>query len=279
MKALSTTDASLFLLKVQAALEQDEASNQPILVRCSQIAKSGHSAENAWMAWTEDAQGVTSAAFFAPPDPLWLFCEPAPKEPSLRLLLNLLRDVPFKRVMGKTHVIETFSTLTRQLFKSSIQMIGSQNVWRLTRPMAVPFVAGYMRTACLPDADQLIEWMETSRTDAPASSTRPLQRQTVLEEIGKGSFFVWEDGLMVAMAGKTHLTRHGVALGELFTPQMLRNRGYATALMNTLCQQVFREGNSFCSAVTDPGNAIAAHLLLKLGFTIISEIDEIEVSS
>jgi predicted GNAT family acetyltransferase len=105
----------------------------------------------------------------------------------------------------------------------------------------------------------------------------PVQRQTVLEEIGKGSFFVWEDGLMVAMAGKTHVTSHGVALGELFTPQMLRNRGYATALMNTLCQQAFRDGFSFCAAVTDPGNAVAAHLLQKLGFTIVSEIVEIEV--
>jgi uncharacterized protein len=279
MKALSTTDASIFLQKVQAALEQDEAPNLPVLVRCNQLAESGRSAENAWMGWTEDAQGVTSAAFFAPPHPLWLFCEPQPKEPSLRLLLNLLRDVPFKRVMGKTHVIETFSTLTRQLFKSSIQVIGRQNVWRLTRPAAVPFVAGYIRAACLPDADQLIEWMETSRSEAPALSTKPVQRQTVLEEISKGAFFVWEDGLMVAMAGRTHVTRHGVALGELFTPQMLRNRGYATALMNTLCQQAFRDGYSFCSAVTDPGNTVAAHILQKLGFTIVSEIVEIEVNA
>jgi len=277
MKALSTTDASLFIQKVGPALAQDEATNLPVLVRCGQLAEGGRVSENAWMGWTEDAQGVTSAAFFAPPDPLWLFCEPQPKEPSLRLLLNLLRDVPFKRAIGKTHVIETFSTLTRQLFKSSILLIGRQNVWRLTHPAAVPFVAGYMRTASLPDADQLIEWMEASREETPDDSSRQIQRQTLHDEISKGSFFVWEDGLMVAMAGKTHITSKGVALGELFTPRMLRNRGFATALMNTLCQQAFRDGHTFCTAVTDPGNVVAAHILQKLGFTIVSEIVEIEV--
>jgi predicted GNAT family acetyltransferase len=277
MKALSTTDASFFIHQVQPALEQDEATNLPVLVRCKLLAESSRTSENAWMGWTEDAQGVTSAAFFAPPDPLWLFCEPQPKEPSLRLLLNLLRDVPFKRVKGKAHVVETFTTLTRQLFNSSIQVIGRQNVWRLTRPAAAPFVAGYLRTASLADADQLVEWMESSREGTPASTSQKVQRQFVLEEINKGTFFVWEDGLMVAMAARTHVTAHGVALGELFTPQMLRNRGYATALLNNLCQQAFRDGLVFCSAVTDPGNVVAAHVLQKLGFTIVSEIVEIEV--
>ena len=279
MKAFTTTDASLFLQNIQSALEQDEAVNQPVLVRCRRLAENGSVTDPALMAWTEDAQGVTSAAFFAPPDPMWLFCEPLPKEPSLRLLLNMLRDVPFKRVKGKTHVIDTFSLLTRQLFNCSITRIARQYVWRITSAPNPPFVAGYMRKAALPDADQLMDWMESSRLEKPISGSHQVHRQEVLAGIARGEYFVWEDGLIVAMGGRTLITRHGVALGELFTPPMLRNRGYATALMGSLCQQAKLDGFIFCSVTSDPANSIANHVFQKLGFTIISEIDEIEVNS
>lgn len=279
MKAFTTTDASLFLQKVQNALEQDEAVNQPVLVRCRQLVENGDTKNPALMAWTEDAKGVTSAAFFAPPDPMWLFCEPLPKEPSLRLLLNMLRDVPFKRVKGKTHVIETFSLLTRQLFNCSITRVGRQCVWRLTSSPNPPFVAGYMRKAILPDGDQLIDWMESSRLEMPIPGSLQVHRQEVLAGISRGEYFVWEDGLMVAMGGRIMTTSRGVALGELFTPPMLRNRGYATALLGALSEQAKLDGFLFYSVTSDPANVIANHVFQKLGFTIISEIDEIEVNS
>lgn len=278
MKAFHTTDASLFVQKTQIALEQDEAANQAALSRCQQLIAA--SAEgDAVMAWTEDAQGVTSAALFAPPDPLWLFCEPQPKEASLRLLVNMLRDVPFKRVKGKGHVIATFSTLAYELFSATFHPVGRQKVFRLDRCATTLFAAGYMRLAAPSDVDQISEWMNACYIELPGSIPDGMNRECLADEIAKGNLYVWEDGLMVSMVIRALPTRHAVAAQYLYTPPLLRNRGYAKALVNALCQQQLQEGYAFCTATIDPLNETANHVFLKLGFSRVCDLDEIEVNS
>jgi RimJ/RimL family protein N-acetyltransferase len=278
MKAFHTTDASQFLQKTQIALEQDEAANQAALSRCRELIAAGAEGD-AVMAWTEDAQGVTSAALFAPPDPLWLFCEPQPKEASLRLLVNMLRDVPFKRVKGKGHVISTFSALAYELFSATFHPVGRQKIFRLDRCTSVPFAAGYMRLAVSSDVDQISEWANACYIELPGSVPDEMNREYLAGQIDKGNLYVWEDGLMVSMVVRALPTRHAVAAQYLYTPPLLRNRGYAKALVNALCQQQLQEGYTFCTATIDPLNEIANHVFLKLGFSRVCDLDEIEVNS
>jgi GNAT superfamily N-acetyltransferase len=279
MKACSTADPLLFLEKIQGALEQDEAAYQRMLVRCRELAESQSRKDAASMVWTEDAQGVTSAALLAPPDPMWLFCEPLPKEASLQLLLNMLRNVPFKRVKSKSHVIATFSTLLQQMYGSSIKPIARERVLKLTSCSSNPFVAGYMRLAVPADADQIIGWLEEGSIENNKVLLREIPRQLIQDEIARGNIYVWEDGLMVSMVVRTLPTRHGIAIDQLYTPPLLRNRGYATALVNALCAQLFLEEFAYCRLSFDPQNVTAGHLFQRLGFTMVCELEEIEVNS
>jgi ribosomal protein S18 acetylase RimI-like enzyme len=277
MKALHTTDPNLFLKKIQPALEQDEAANQAMLTLCEQLIDSPAQAQEAAMVWTEDAQGVTAAALLLPPNPLYLFCEPLTKAPSLRLLINMLRDVSYRRVKGKNHAVESYAILWGEFFKGSAKPAVQEKVFRLAVTGRTPFAAGYMRRAVLSDVDQLQEWFSAYKTEVKNSRSMRLCRETIEEEIEKDNIFVWEDGLMVSMISKTLSTRHGAGLDHLYTPQMLRGRGYATILTNSLCRQLLQEGNSFCSITTDPTNQVSSHLLQKLGFTFVCDLTEIEL--
>jgi predicted GNAT family acetyltransferase len=279
MKACHTADPTQFLDKIQSALEQDEAANQVMLVRCCELSESKARSDTASMVWTEDAQGVTAAALLVPPEPMWLFCEPLPKEISLQLLLNMLRDVPFKRVKGKNHVISTFSEQVQRMYGCSVQPVGREKVLKLTRCLVNPFTAGYMRLAVRADADQIIEWMEAANIENKATILNEVSHLAVLDEIAAGNIYVWEDGLKVSMITRTLPTRHGSAISLLYTPPPLRNRGYATALVNAVCAQLFQEGFAYCTLSLDPQNEAAAHIFQRLGFTLVCDLDEIEVRS
>jgi ribosomal protein S18 acetylase RimI-like enzyme len=277
MKAFHTADPLLFQQKIQGALEQDEAANQPMLVQCQQMIAGTLHSDSAVMTWTEDAQGVTAAAMLVAPGPLWLFCEPMTKLPSLRLLINMLRDVYFPGVKGKNHAVESFTALWSQMFGGSAARVTEERVYKLTGYSQLPIVAGSIRPAALPDAEQLVEWMAEYENEVTTNPVIANKREYILNEISKGNVFVWMDGLMVSMIIRTMQTSHGTALGCLFTPPVLRGRGYATMLTQFLCQRVLQEGQQFCSATVQPGNETANHLLLKLGFTIVCDIEEIKL--
>ncbi len=279
MKASTTADPLIFLEKIQGALEQDEAAYQRLLFRCRELAEDTALSRSSSMVWTEDAQGVTSAALLAPPDPMWLFCEPHQKDTSLQLLINMLRDVPFKRAVSKSHIIASFSGLIQQMFGCSVRPLKHERVLKLNRCTANPFVAGYMRLATPIDTDQIGEWLHEVSIEQTKSPAEENIKNGLLGEIHRGNVYVWDDGLMVSMLIRSMPTRHGAALDHLFTPPPLRNRGYATALVNALCSQLFLEGFAFSALTFDPGNAVAAHIFQRLGFTMVCDLDEIEVIS
>ena len=279
MKASTTADPLVFLEKIQGALEQDEAAYQKLLFRCRELTENPTLSRSSSMVWTEDAQGVTSAALLAPPNPMWLFCEPHQKETSLQLLINMLRDVPFKRVVSKSHIIASFSGLIQQMFGCSVRPLRHERVLKLNRCAADPFVAGYMRLATAIDTDQIGEWLDEVSIEQTKSPADEVAKHNLLEEIHRGNVYVWDDGLMVSMLNRSMPTRHGIALDHLYTPPPLRNRGYASALVNALCSQLFQEGFSFSALTFDPNNAVAGHIFQRLGFTMVCDLDEIEVIS
>jgi predicted GNAT family acetyltransferase len=277
MKAFRTSDPKLFLQKIQSALEQDEAANQAMLALCQKLIEGRTPPAGTVMTWAEDTQGLTAAALLVPPAPLWLFCEPMTKNPSLRLLINMLRDENITRIKGKSHTVESFSLLWSEMLNGSAQVVGQEKVFSLSRCAQIPFVPGYMQKAIPADADQLSEWFKMYKGETKNLPYVNLDNKFILNETTNGNILVWEDGLMVSMICETLSTRHGSALDFLFTPPVLRGRGYASALANTLCQQILEQGSSFCSATIDPAREAANHLLQKLGFTIVCELDEIEL--
>jgi hypothetical protein len=60
----------------------------------------------------------------------------------------------------------------------------------------------------------------------------------------------------------------------VYTPAELRGRGYATACVATLSQQLLAEGYLFCTLFTDLSNPVSNHIYEKIGYTAVADFHE-----
>jgi uncharacterized protein len=83
----------------------------------------------------------------------------------------------------------------------------------------------------------------------------------------RGHRVLWEhDGAAVAMAGFQGKTPSGVRISWVYTPPQLRGRGYASALVAALSQQLLASGNRWCFLYTDLANPTSNGIYQRLGY-------------
>jgi uncharacterized protein len=278
MHVYQTTNSTFFLEQIQHPLERDEAANQLMLGTCLRLAAnpSGKSPASV-MIWVEDDQGLTSAALMTPNNSLLLYCEPLQKISSLNLIIQSLGSTPVKRVLGKNHVVEAFSGLWKNRHGGIVQMNRQERIYKLTEVKGTSFTAGYMRLAVPSDADQLVEWASAFDQEVLGGRDVKFVESRILKMIREGNLFVWEDNLVTTMAAKTRPTHHGTGVSLLYTPPILRGRGYASALVSTLSQQLLRDGYQFCVTSSDLSNPIPNHVFQKIGYRPVCDVEEIQL--
>lgn len=86
--------------------------------------------------------------------------------------------------------------------------------------------------------------------------------------------YVWDvAGMVVAMAGHSGPTPHGMRVGPVYTPQDLRGRGYASALVAALSQMLLDGGRQFCFLFTDLANPTSNHIYQTIGYEPVTDVD------
>lgn len=271
----------LFQQKIQPILERDEAANGLMLGVCQQLVdsqKSGRPSEylsTPTMMWVEDAQGLVAAGLMTPPYSLILYCEPLQKIASLKELIKHLNDLPLPGVIGKSHVVEVFAGLWRDQHGGTLKVNRNGRIYRITQVLPIPFQPGYMRLAAQTDFDLVVDWARQFDEEALGGEEGSAVVEHTRNRIERNEVFLWEDGLVTAMAVKNRSTQHGVSIGYVFTPADLRGRGYATALVSTLSQYFLSNDATFCTLMTDLDNPISNHIYQKMGYKPVCDIEEI----
>jgi ribosomal protein S18 acetylase RimI-like enzyme len=285
LKLFHTDQPAYFLEKIQPTLERDEAANGLMLGVCQQLVddqKTGRPSEYLAapkMVGVEDVQGLTAAALMTPPYSLILYCEPVQKIASLKELYNYLGSFPIPGVIGKNHVVETFAGLWHDQHGESLKINRKGRIYQLTQVTPTPFNPGYMRLASELDFDLIVEWAREFDREALGGEEGSLVSERTMHRIQQKEIFLWEDGLVTAMAVRTRSTRHGAAIGYVYTPSALRGRGYASSLVSTLSQYLLNDGTSFCSLMTDLDNPVSNHIYQKIGYKPVCDIEEIYFQS
>ena len=280
MKAFRTTDPILFQNKTMATLERDEAANSLMLGVNQRLIKTpAEFSSDPLMVWVEDAQGVTATALMTPPFRMILYCEPLQKISSLRLLVDILADTPLPGVLGKNYVAETFAGLWKDCHGGDTRINRQERIFKLTGLIPARFTTGYMRLATAEDTDQLIEWSSAFDLEALGGEELDFVEVHTCARIKNGDLFVWEDGLVTAMAAKVRPTHHGISIALVYTPPALRGRGYATALVSMLSQSLLDQGKQFCSLFTDLANPISNHIYQSIGYKPVCDFEEVLFTS
>ncbi len=136
-------------------------------------------------------------------------------------------------------------------------------------------VAGGLRVASATDTDLVVAWVDAFHREAvpdqPPSSAEATRRR-----LAAGVVYLWEDGAPVSMAMKTRPTADGVSIGDVYTPPELRRRGYASACVAALSQQLLDAGFAYCTLFTDLSNPTSNAIYQQIGYRPVCDFRELK---
>jgi hypothetical protein len=270
--------AGEFLAQMEARLVAEEACNGLMLGLALTLVDSPHfyGADAPYFATATDVHGIAAAALMTPPHNVALYgATEAAVRPDLRpALAAIARDLlssgrPLPGVTGPEDVAAAFSAIWRELTGAAAAVALAERVYELRTVDQPVYSPGQMRQARTTDGDLLARWLVDFVAEALAGvDTMDLDaaRRRVQVGLDRGSLYVWEDGAPVALAGWTRPTRHGVAVGPVYTPPDRRGRGYATSLVAALSQRLLDEGRAFCTLFTNLANPTSNRIYQRIGY-------------
>jgi predicted GNAT family acetyltransferase len=141
------------------------------------------------------------------------------------------------------------------------------------RVVQPPTAAGTFRAATEADQPTVARWVaafvEEAGLDDPSDPD-----DVARERIREGSLFVWEDARPVSMAAWAGRTGRTVRINYVYTPPEHRGRGYASACVASLTQQLLDEGFAQCCLYTDLANPTSNKIYQAIGYRPVCDAAE-----
>jgi len=143
---------------------------------------------------------------------------------------------------------------------------------RLIAPaeQAAPAAPGRLRPAAPSDRDTLVRWAHGFAHEVDFIPEDPAA--VVDRQLPRGRLHLWDDGGPVAMASATP-PRAGVSrIGFVYTPPDRRRRGYATALVSALTEQLLATGAERCALYAQLHNPTSNAIYRRMGYQPMADI-------
>lgn len=143
-----------------------------------------------------------------------------------------------------------------------------QRIYRLDRVIEKKRSTGRCRKALPQDIVFLRDWVYDFSKTTLTPFTPEEARIFAEEGIKLETIYIWEDDQQtpVSIAKKVRSTKNGAVIGLVYTPPVYRKKGYASAFVAALSQQLLDEGYSFCSLYTDLSNPTSNHIYMDIGY-------------
>jgi predicted GNAT family acetyltransferase len=161
---------------------------------------------------------------------------------------------------------QTWQELTSQTYKLPMQM----RIHQLTAVQPVAIAQGYLRLAAESDRPLMVEWYQAFADEAIASFGVDTEHLVDIA-LRQQSFYLWQDSVPVSFSCKTQYSPSAARIGPVYTPPEYRRKGYATACVATLSQQLLDEGCHGCFIFTDLANPTSNHIYQEIGYRPICD--------
>jgi uncharacterized protein len=270
----SYDDVADFLRVAGTWLEKEEAKNGLMLGLAGNIAAGRQTMTDPPVMITVCTGGDPQAALLmtVPPRFAGLY---APRgqvfiEAILQAVLDGGHEV--RGCVGPVGEAEVFARQWESRTGQRASLKTAQRIYELRKVVPSRPVPGRLRPATMADLDLAARWRHEFSTEAMGEDDAPAARFAAERSIGQGQLFVWDrDGVPVSQAVATRPTRHGIAIGAVYTPPEYRNRGYASAAVAALSQLQLDAGRQFCTLYTDLANPASNSIYQKIGYVPVAD--------
>src|SRR4051812_28583379 len=229
-----------------------------------------------FFAVVRDGKDIVGAAMRTPP--LMLILAAGTQEGAIPLILDALEAETHDLggVTGPKEIVSRAAVLWAERRGVVARPIFHSRIYRLRRVIRPRAVAGGMRQAGRDDRELVAGWFRAFVRESQPDHDNSIDhaRATADYWIGSGGLRLWIDDGPVAMAGAGGRTPNGIRVSAVYTPPVMRRRGYASALVAALSQEQLDLGKRFCFLYTDLANPTSNKIYQDVGYEAVADSDD-----
>jgi RimJ/RimL family protein N-acetyltransferase len=253
-----TVEARAFVEHHQPVLERDEVRHNVILSILHRLALNPPPNLRRW-----SLGGSGACAAQSPGYPIVLG---ELTQAQCRALAEETRDLDYPGVVGPEQTAPWFAERAIELGLTFLEPI-PQQIHVLREKPNYPGAPGHARLISPADVELFADWTMAFMREAVPHDPPP-SRGRLAQIAAEGRHHFWiVNGDPAAMAGIVRRTPHAAAIAYVYTPPLLRRRGYAGSVTAAVVERIFTEGKTAACLYTDLRNSASNRCYAKIGFT------------
>ncbi len=173
-------------------------------------------------------------------------------------------------VLGLTPEARAFVAAWQNLTQQPAQLALELRMHQLQTVQPIAPVSGYLRPATESDHSLLTQWNQDFMLEALGGLDED-PAQTATYQLSQQRVYIWQDQEPVSMVNARPSTPNGATISPVYTPLAYRRKGYATAAVAALSQQLLNQGYRHCFLFTDLANPTSNHIYQMVGYQAIAD--------
>jgi len=278
MKLSHHDNPAQFLERASQFLEAREAENNLILGISSWLAAHPERIEHPpYFAIVEEDERIIAAAMMTPPYRLVL------TRAETAALEEIMEDLSKRRsvlpgVNGPRETSRAFAKQWAKRKRCTYQLRRSLRIYQLSQVISPRPVDGKMRLAIPKDRDVLVRWAQNFGKEIGEAQTKHEAAEMVERLMKDERLYAWDDQGLRSIAAWSAPTTHGVRVSLVYTPPEFRGKGYASACVAALSQEMLNSGRRSCYLFADLSNPVSNHIYQLIGYVPVCDFEEYQFS-
>lgn len=168
-------------------------------------------------------------------------------------------------VSGLTTETEAFTQQWHNLTHHPYRIKMYLRIHQLQQVKLSQKVNGFLCQATKSDRAFILNWYNQFIQEAAPSEPANIEK-TVDYHLSQNHIYLWKNEVPVSMSLATKATQNSSRIGLVYTPPEYRKKGYASACVASLSQQLLDQGNQTCYLYTDLANSTSNRIYKNIGY-------------
>jgi hypothetical protein len=195
------------------------------------------------------------------------------------------RNVYLPGVLSFKEAADKFTKLWCEKNSLESQLLRKERLYKLVEVSEETLGDKQFSVATKSHQSTVLEWAREMMTEALSEITEEELVRNInnfkfeFEQDANQIYLLLDDEEPVSMARKAGKAPHGNAINLVYTPPLLRKKGYATECVAKLSKLLLEEGNQYCFLFTDLSNPTSNSIYQKIGYRPIIDENHYKFSS